>query len=205
MFQIGRANANEDATFIVQTPNTLQSTTHYVYKLIDYPAPPDKTKPVSGLDINKPINCAFIEIANDTTVDSDIYVMSMFRSTQLLPNILNCGIKLNVVKIVTKHTRYDDRFNAHQTQYYEFWYVLGIKRGQQLHSAQNIKKIIVQNREYPKTLCAIRGHVPAELIKALNNKVRGENYLHSLLVCAPVPELDRSDVMLVRHSNSTPL
>ncbi|AKN80703.1 hypothetical protein [Diatraea saccharalis granulovirus] len=185
MFQISRARTNNDVDIIFQISNTLNSVSQYSFKLLNAPRA-TKTRPVSGLDPNKPINCVF----SYESPSNDDYVLSMFRTQQLLPDIIN-HIKVNIVKVISR---------THQ----EWWYVFGMKRGHELPATVGIKKILVRNQEYEKNLCSISGHVPADLLKMLNHRTNNINNLHGLCITAPIPDINNSPVVLIREdSNST--
>ncbi|ACZ63493.1 PrGVORF7 [Pieris rapae granulovirus Wuhan] len=185
MFQIGRANSNDEVNIVFQMSNTLNSVTQFAYKFIDTPRM-TRTKLVSGLDANRQINCVF---GGYNPISTDNFVMSMFRLPYLIPDILN-HTKINIVKVVT-------------TKHQEFWYVIGVKRGNELPAAVPLKKIIVHEQEYEKINCAISGFIPADLMRALNYKIKNKNYLHSLLVTAPTSDVNNGAIRLIKNTNST--
>ncbi|QOD39970.1 Maph7 [Matsumuraeses phaseoli granulovirus] len=187
MFQIGRACSMDEADIIFQVPNTINSVIQYSYKLINDPII-SKTQLVSGLDANKPINCVFSQTADFKSSSTEAYVMSLFRSNQLLPDVLTRA-KLNIIKVATK-------------RYTEYWYVLGVKKGYELPAAIPYNKLIVQNIDYPKIKCLISGSVPADLMRALNCKITNKIYLHGLCITGPPAEINTCLVRLIHDSNS---
>ncbi|AAM60755.1 ORF8 [Choristoneura fumiferana granulovirus] len=186
MFQIGKAKSNNDVDIIFQFSNTLNSVTQFNYKFIKEPVN-KKTKTVSGLDVNNPINCVF-SINNESHHDK--FVISMFRAPCLLPDVVD-KIKLNVVKVITN-------------QYQEFWYVIGIKKGSELPAAMVYKKIKANENEYYKVRCLVSGFVPFDLLRAFNYKINNKNHLHGLLIAAPTPTVNTNTVNVIKgESNST--
>lgn len=193
MFKIGRAKSLNEVNIVFQTPNTFNSCTQHAYKMLfnnEEEKIVEKTRAVSGLDYNRPINCVFSVHTplnhHDTTTS---FVVSMFRAPYLYPDVVERA-KLNVIKVVTHN-------------HHEFWYVLGVKKGAELAGSLVYKKMRVNHFEYNKVTCYMSGNVPVELVRAFNNKIKNKFYLHGLMITSPAPEADNSTIELVRETNST--
>lgn len=186
MFQIGSAATVDEVDIVLQTTNTLNSTVQLMYKFTDAPLA-SKTRHVSGLDANRPINCGFT--CGNVRASEDDYVISMFRIPQLLPDIMT-KTKIGVIKVVTR-------------THHEFWYVLGIKKGRESPESITISKLIVDEREHNKVICVVRGHIPVELLQMLRSKIKNINHLHGLCVTSPAPEINAASVRLIREDDSS--
>ncbi|AAQ21605.1 unknown [Cryptophlebia leucotreta granulovirus] len=187
MFQIGKSNSVDESDIEFHFTNTINSIKKYSYRIIDEPIITNKTKSVSGLDQNKPINCVFN--CTGSQISENNYVMSMFRVTELLPSIL-LQTPINVVKVVTKN-------------HLEYWYVLGVRKGSEGRGLSAYQKIIVNGIEYNKQICLISGNVPADLLKALNNKEKNINNLHSLCISSPRSVTNTAAVRLIKNTSAT--
>ncbi|UYE99003.1 MAG: Clas8 [Betabaculovirus sp.] len=190
MFKIGRAKSLDDVDIVFQVPNTLNSCTQYAYKMLDDSEQNlvEKTRAVSGLDYNRPINCVF-SIQQSHSHRSASFVMSMFRAPHLYPDVVERA-KLSVIKVVTHY---------HQ----EYWYVLGVKKGTELAMSTVYQKMKANHLEYDKLTCYMSGNVPIELVRAFNNKIKNKHYLHSLMITSPAAETNNSTIELIKETNST--
>lgn len=119
------------------------------------------------------------------------YIMSMFRTRELLPNVLTHA-PMNIVRVV-----------ATRSGYTEYWYVLGVRKSAEGRMLSAYKKLAVQSHEYDKMLCMISGHVPADLLRALNSKVKNVNYLHGLCVAEPRSNTNTAAVRLIKDTSAT--
>ncbi|UXX41816.1 ac146 [Psilogramma increta granulovirus] len=190
MFKIGRAKSLNDVDIVFQVPNTINSCTQYAYKFLNIDEKMiEKTKAVSGLDYNKPINCLF-NIEQQQNHNHMSFVMSMFRAPCLYPDVVERA-NLNVVKVVTNN-------------YQEYWYVLNVKKGGGKSARSTVyQKMRANHIEYDIITCYLSGNVPIELIRAFNNKLRNKFYLHSLMITSPAPETDNNTIDLIKWTNST--
>lgn len=184
MFQIGKANSCSDVNIIFQFPKTINSVTQFGFKIINEPLC-ENTKLVSGLDVNKQINCVFTRLRH-SLASNYIYVLSMFRLHQLVPDIVT-KLNTSVVRILT--------YNAN-----EYWYVFGIKRNHELASATIYERLLIENQQYDKVVCVMSGNIPNDLLKAFNNKVKDKNFLHALCVQAPASEVNSATVRVIKST-----
>ncbi|APO13891.1 ORF7 [Plodia interpunctella granulovirus] len=168
MFQMGRANTIEDVDIIFQIPNSNYSVTQYTFKLIEEERL-QSTRLVSGLDSNYPINCTF----SFEKPTKDSIVISMFRSPVLYTDILNHKQTMCIAKVITR---------THQ----EFWYVLGVQKGEEWYLTRRITSLMVQDTAIEKTVCVVKGNIPKDLYTSFRyTKITNVNYLHSLCINPP--------------------
>ncbi|AIS92009.1 hypothetical protein [Erinnyis ello granulovirus] len=190
MLKIGKAKSLDEVDILFQIPNSYNSCAQYAYKIIHEEenggvgVKKRKTKVVTGLDLNKPIGCVFSFNPQETA-----FVLSMFRATQLYPDIVERA-KVNVVKVVTRECK-------------EYWYVLGVKKGSESAGASTYQKMRVKHLEYNKLTCYMSGNVPVDLLRAFNTKIKNKYYLHSFLITSPIVETESGTVELVKETNST--
>lgn len=195
MFRIVKANTNADVDLVLQLCNSTNSFIQFNYKFQDQPlvVSPQKSRTVSGLDINKPIDCTFRLITNDSELVvnqensqtlRNTYIVSMFRLPVLATDVLN-HTSVTIIKVITK------------TQV-EFWYVLGVRKVYEYVSGKKLKKIILNGEEYNKELFRISGNIPLDLIKVMNKqRVKKISDLHTLSISNPSTIVDNSKVIVI--------
>ncbi|AAP85644.1 ORF_7 [Adoxophyes orana granulovirus] len=190
MFQIGQAATAQEVNITFDIPSSINSFVSLNYKIIEANNV-NITRLVSGLDSTRPINCVF---SNEPLI-KDSYVVSMFRSYTLIPDIVN-RTHVNIIKVIRK-------LNDNNV-YHEFWYIFGVKKGRELPAVVKIKKIKINNSIYEKIKCYVSGNIPSDLMRAINVKLKNKNYLQALFVAHPVPNVDMGDVRLLTDDpNST--
>ncbi|QBQ01560.1 PlxyGVORF11-like protein [Hyphantria cunea granulovirus] len=189
MFNFIKANTGSEVSLVFQFAHNCDSIIEFYYAFGVFDQ--QHNRMVTGMDVNKPINCKFtlIKEATDSLANNtanNTYVLSVLRTDRLLPDLIN-NLKQPVVAQVL----------AIQEQP-QIWYILGVKKVYEAVASRTIVRVKIANgEEIEKELFRISGGIPADLIRAFNTlKIKNPHYLQTL--CLRGAPVDNSKVTVFK-------